>query len=95
VLLDPRSIDIYFENEEEVINAVNTIKSDRVYGKIRAQLEGETVGENVDQNQNTSAGGSGDRRAELIARKTARFGGSLPTDAQETFQDKIDKEFSK
>lgn len=30
VLLDPRHLDIYFENETEVIRAVNTIKSDHV-----------------------------------------------------------------
>ena len=35
VLLDPRHHDIY---EAEVIVAVSTIKSDSVYGKVRAQL---------------------------------------------------------
>ena len=56
-----------------------------VYGKIRAQLE-EPEG---------PSGGSGDRRAELIARKEARSGGGRPINDRETFEEKVDKEFSK
>jgi hypothetical protein len=44
VLLDLRHLNIYFDTEAEVASAVLTIKYDRVYNKIRAQLEGELRG---------------------------------------------------
>ena len=82
--------------QDSVVYTINTIKSDRVYGKIRAQLEVEVAGtDELDRNQNTFAGGSGDRRAELLARKEARSGGGRPIDERETFEAKVDKEFSK
>ena len=49
MLLDPRHLDIY---EAEVIVAVSTIKSDSVYGKVRAQLEVDVAGtDELDRNQ--------------------------------------------
>ena len=68
----------------------------RVYGKIRDQLEVEVAGSDEhDRNQNMFGGGSGDRRAELLARKEARSGGGRPIDDRETFEEKVDKEFAK
>jgi hypothetical protein len=99
VLLDPRHLNIYlvvlsrfyFDTEAEVASAVLTIKSDRVYNKIRAQLEVEAAGHTkVDMNQKALNGG--DRRAQLIARNQARSDDGRLINDWESFKEKVDKE---
>lgn len=74
-LLDPNNSDIFFDSDEQIEEAINVIKRDRVYAKMRAELTVPVDNmdmEDENQNQNERGENVMDRRAELLARKRSR-----------------------
>ena len=66
-LLDPNNSDIYFDNEDQIQEAIDVIKNDQVYNKLRGEMS-EHVEPVEDENRNQNEVVT-DRRAELLARK--------------------------
>jgi hypothetical protein len=106
-LLDPRNVDLFHETDEEMQATITTIKEDRVYNKLREQIE-IRLREAMDDQDNVSATAGaadatageepGSRRAQLLARKMAQavttvVGVSGVVDETlDTFDQKVDKE---
>ena len=70
-LLDPNNSDLFFDSDEQIEEAIDVIKRDRVYAKMRAELT-EPVDNMEDENQNELGENVVDRRAQLLARKRHR-----------------------
>lgn len=88
-LLDPRNIDMFFEEEGELANAVNTIKHDRVFNNLREDIQRASAADNENNIAavTEAAVEPNSRRAQLLARR-----GEAAVVVRDTFEEKVDKE---
>jgi hypothetical protein len=85
---------MFFEEEGELDSAINTIKHDRVFAKLREDIQRAAA---ADDENNTvalteAAVEPNCRRAQLMARRMAQSARGEAAEVRDTFEQKVDKE---
>lgn len=80
---------MFFEEEGELANAVNTIKHDRVFNNLREDIQRASAADNENNTAavTEAAVEPNSRRAQLLARR-----GEAAVVVRDTFEEKVDKE---
>lgn len=86
---------MFFEEEGELDSSVNTIKHDRVFDKLREDMERAAASADAENNTaavTEAAAEPNCRRAQLLARRLAQSAREQVVEGRDTFEQKVDKE---